>query len=176
MHEIVFAGFGGQGVLAGGVILAQAAMLEGQHVSWMPSYGAEQRGGTANCTVKLGEEEIGSPFFESPDILVAMNEPSLDKFKDLIRADGLIIANSSLIPEDKLKNDPRIVAVPVTDAAREVGDIRAANVVMLGALLSKVPMVSDQALLDGIKEYFGKKGEKVFLLNTEAYKKGAQLV
>lgn len=176
MHEIILAGFGGQGVLAAGVILAHAAMLEGQHVSWMPSYGAEQRGGTANCTVKLGDEEIGSPFFEEPDILVAMNEPSLDKFKGILKADGLILANSSLIVEGKMKDDPRIIALPFTETAQEMGNARTANVIMLGALLSKVPMVSEKALLEGIKTYFSAKGEKVVALNTEAVKRGSQLV
>jgi len=176
MYEIVFAGFGGQGILASGVILANAGMDEGKCVSWIPAYGAEQRGGTANCTVMIDDEEIGTPFYENPDILIAMNEPSLAMFKKIVKSDGLIIANSSLISKEKLKEDPRIVAVPAIDVAREVGDVRMANIIILGVLLNKIPVVSEHHMLEAIKAYFSSKGEKIILLNEKAYKRGSELV
>lgn len=175
MYEILFAGFGGQGIMASGIILANAGMNEDKHVSWIPAYGAEQRGGTANCTVMISDEEIGTPFYDEPDILIAMNEPSLEMFKNVIKQDGIIVANSSLISMKKIESDKRIVGIPASDIARDLGNIRIANIVTLGALVSKVPIVSSNCLLETIKEFFHSKGEKIVLLNEKAYKKGAKL-
>lgn len=176
MYEIVLAGFGGQGIMAQGVILANAGMRQGKHTSWIPAYGAEQRGGTANCTVKISEEEIGTPFYDKPDILVAMNGPSLETFKKIIKPDGLILANSSLISKEQIEADDRIIGVPATDIARDLGDIRAANVVLLGAMLKKIEVVSDEYLIKSISEFFHGKGEKIIDLNELAFSEGAKSI
>jgi 2-oxoglutarate ferredoxin oxidoreductase subunit gamma len=174
--ELIFAGFGGQGILAAGIIMANAGMKDNKNVSWMPSYGAEMRGGTANCAVKINEGKIASPYVDNPDILIAMNEPSLEKFKRAVKPGGLIIVNSSLVNSLCERDDVEFVQVPVLDAANELGNGRAANIVMLGALIEKKPLVSKQSMLDAIREYFATKGEEVYRLNEKALAKGAELI
>lgn len=177
MYEIIYSGFGGQGVLASGVLLANAGMKDGKHVTWIPSYGAEMRGGTANCSTKISDGKISSPFVYNPDVLVALNEPSLDRFENSIKPDGLIIVNSSIVPDDReIRKDVEVVRIPVTEKARELGNIRVANIISLGVLLGKLPVVSEESLLEAVKDQFGDKGDKVVKLNEEAFNAGRNFV
>ena len=148
MHtEIVLAGFGGQGVLLIGKLLAYAAMRAGQEVTWIPAYGPEMRGGTCNCTVVLSDRPIGSPISKSPHGLIALNLPSLDKFEDAVRPGGIITVNTSLINRLPRRTDVTVVAVPANEVAIECGNAKAANMVALGAYLG----ASGVAALEQIK-------------------------
>ena len=134
MHKIVLAGFGGQGVLSLGQILAYAAMAEGKEVTWLPSYGPEMRGGTANCSVIIADKPIASPIVSNPTLLVAMNGPSLDKFADKVTPGGVILVNSSLIAQKVERKDVRVYYVPANEMALDLGTAKAANIIMLGAI------------------------------------------
>jgi 2-oxoglutarate ferredoxin oxidoreductase subunit gamma len=134
--EIVVAGFGGQGVLFGGVLLAQAALEENLRTTWFPSYGAEMRGGTAKSMVVISDEEIGSPIVIAPSVLIAMNEQSLTKFLPTVQPGSLVFVNSSLVPDPARRPDVRMHLIPATGiAAKEIGDMRTANLVLIGAFL-----------------------------------------
>jgi len=152
LFEIITAGFGGQGILFTGDLLAQAALSEGKHVTFLPTYGVAMRGGTANCLVKVSDEEIGSPLLEAPDAAIIMNEPSLKKFQPMLKKGGLIIANSSIVDPSAFNRDGevRVVWVPATETAREVAQTeRSANMVALGAFLAAEPLV-DMASIESI--------------------------
>jgi len=143
MHEqLFFAGFGGQGIILAGRLVCLAAMQEGRHVSHIPSYGAEMRGGTANCSVVVSSDEIASPLVPHPDTCVVMNTPSLIKFQKIVRPGGLLIWNESLIDQKPDRTDIEIVGVRANDIAEEAGSYRSANMVMLGALLKRRPEVA----------------------------------
>lgn len=172
MNEIIIAGFGGQGVLAAGVILANAGLQAELDVTWLPSYGAAVRGGTANCAVKVDSEEIGSPYVDDPDILVVFNEPSMVKFEGKVKPGGYMFMNSSLIHEQPQRDDITIVKVPATELASEVGNPRCANVFMLGVILSHTHMMFLDAANASLEEYFAPKGEKIIELNKRALKAG----
>jgi 2-oxoglutarate ferredoxin oxidoreductase subunit gamma len=133
--SFVFAGFGGQGVILAGKILAQAGVDYGLQVTWLPSYGPEMRGGTANCTVVLSDEPIGSPVVDNPTALIAMNLPSLDRFEKTVAEAGTILINSSLITRPTQRNDVRVLSVPANDIAVSLGNSQAANMVALGAVI-----------------------------------------
>ncbi len=139
--SIIIAGAGGQGILFLGKILAQAGMIEERHVTWFPSYGAEMRGGTANCTVVLSDNMIGSPVVLNPDILIVMNTASLNKFRPILKKGGLIFFDSSLIKSNWFQDKAITVGVPATKIADAAGDIKAANMVMLGALIAKTDVL-----------------------------------
>ena len=175
MYEVTFSGFGGQGILTSGVILAQAAMSEGKKVTWLPSYGGTMRGGTANCVVKVDDKDIGSPYVLAPDILIALNEPSLKAFGPTVKKGGIVILNSSIVEDlTGINDDADVVKIPLTDIAREVGDVRSANTVVLGALLAKAEIVSMESLVDALAEKF--HNDKVAALNTKAMKTGFDFV
>ncbi len=150
--KTVFAGFGGQGVLLMGYVLAYSAMLEGKHVTYLPSYGAEMRGGTANCVVSVSDEEIASPVASSPDVAVIMNNPSLERFQNQILSGGVVYLNRDLISFKPLRGDIVLYEVPANTLATGLGSDRAANMVMLGAFLKKTPLVS----LDTAREVIGR--------------------
>ena len=156
--EIICSGFGGQGVLTAGLILIEAGAAAGHRVSWSPSYGSEMRGGTANCNVVISDEEIGSPYIKRPDILLAMNEPSVDKFADLIKPGGLALLNSSIIPRRSYDQGLRVFEVAATDIANELGNPRGTNLVMLGALIKASGLFEAGMFGRVITGYFGKKG------------------
>ncbi len=164
--KIIISGSGGQGIMFVGKLIAEAALEEGKNVTYLPAYGAEVRGGTANCTVVISDEEIGSPFAESCDILVAMNEPSLERFRPQVRAGGVIIANSSLIPDAG-----KALAFPFTQTAIGLGAARAANMVAAGCFAKKTGIVSVASVLSVLS----KKGAKaaVAAINTKAVEAGA---
>ena len=172
MQEIILAGFGGQGVLAAGVILANGALRADLCTTWLPAYGGTLRGGTANCSVKISEDEVGSPYIKQPDILIAFNEPSLKKFEEKVKPGGYIFVNSSLIHTDPVRNDVHIIKAPVTELAAELGNSRAANVIMTGVLLSNIPLISVESAEISLEEYFRPKGEKMITFNKQALHKG----
>ena len=169
--EVMFAGFGGQGIMLIGKILAHAAMEEGFEVAWVPSYGPEMRGGTAYCTVVISDRPIGSPIIKNPLHLVAMNGPSLEKFAPTVKKDGIIFINSSLIGFDSKRKDVRELKVPVVKIAQGLGNVRTANIVALSAFVAKSGVVSMETLTACIKEEFSKK-PKLIPLNMQAIEAG----
>ena len=171
--NVIMAGFGGQGLMFIGKLLAYSAMKAGKHVTWIPSYGPEMRGGTANCTVVISGEEIGSPVITSPQALIIMNNPSLKAFEPRLQTQGLLFLNSSLITRQLRREDVKAIAVPANDIAVEIGEKRTANMVMLGAYVARTEVVSKESILEGLKEFFGKKIQ--FLdVNTKAFEKGME--
>ncbi len=150
-HEIIIAGFGGQGILSAGRIIAQAAMIEGKNVSWLPSYGPEMRGGTANCHVIVSEDPIGSPILNSANSLIVMNSPSLDKFEEIVIPDGNIIIDSSLISKCPNRIDVHIYKIPATKIASDMGNQTYANVVLLGKLIAITNVVSKQSIIESLR-------------------------
>ena len=172
-QEIIFAGFGGQGILSMGKFLAYAGMDAKMNVSWLPSYGPEMRGGTANCSVILEEGSIGSPIVIAPDTLVVMNRPSLDKFEETIKQNGLLIMDSDLISRDIERDDIEVLRIPAQTLAENLGNKKIANMVLLGALIKKTNIVDMSMLLKALKDH-GKA--KFYDLNKRALEKGAELV
>jgi 2-oxoglutarate ferredoxin oxidoreductase subunit gamma len=172
--KTVFAGFGGQGVLSMGLNLAQAALLEGKNVTYLPSYGAEVRGGTANCTVAVSDEEIASPVASSPDFIVAMNQPSMVRFQNQIQSGGVLFINSSLIETEISRGDVDIIKVPANSIAEQLGSLRSANMVMLGAFTKNSNIVSISSVIEGLKSALKKK-QKLIAVNTKALMAGYDL-
>ncbi|MFC1990455.1 2-oxoacid:acceptor oxidoreductase family protein [Chloroflexota bacterium] len=170
----VFAGFGGQGVLSMGLILAQAGMREGKNVTYLPSYGAEVRGGTANCTVAISDEEIASPVASSPEFITAMNQPSMIRFQHQLQSGGVLFLNSSLIDAEVMRGDIEVVWIPVNSIAEQIGNSRSANMVMLGAFIKKSNLVKIDTFFEVLRETFGKK-EKLAGINKEALLAGYNL-
>jgi len=173
--KTIFAGFGGQGVLSMGLNLAQAAMLEGKNVTYLPAYGVEVRGGTANCTVAVSDEEIASPVASSPDFIVAMNQPSLIRFQNQIQSGGVLFYNSSLVEAEISRGDIDIIGVPASRVAEEMGSARSANMVMLGAFTRKSNLVTLDALFDGLKSALKNK-TKLIGINKKALTAGYDLL
>ena len=172
--KIIFAGFGGQGVLSMGVSLAEAAMLEGKNVTYLPAYGAEVRGGTANCTVAISNEEIASPVASSPEFVVAMNQPSVVRFQNQIQSGGVLFFNSSLVEAEVSRGDIEIIEVPATRIAEELESPRSANIVMLGVFTRKSNLVSINTLIEGLESTFKKK-PKLIAINKKALMAGYEL-
>ncbi len=171
--EIVIAGFGGQGVLFSGQVLAYAAMDEGLQVTWFPSYGPEMRGGTANCTVIIADEEIGSPLVLNPQAAIVMNLPSFDKYEPLVRPEGVLIANASLINREAARTDLEVVSLPANEIAEELGNKRLTNMVLLGALLACLPVLSVDAIQRALQEHLPERHQHLLPLNYQALQKGA---
>lgn len=175
-REIICAGFGGQGVLTAGMILTEAGMHAGQEVLFYPSYGSEMRGGTANCTVKISDKRIASPVSRHPDILLTLNTPAVEKFESRLKSGGILLVNSSIVPADKkFREDIRVVKVPVTDIAAEVQNLKAANLVMLGALVESTGLFDTEYMEKSILSFFEKKGKGAFNeKNSLCYWKGVE--
>jgi 2-oxoglutarate ferredoxin oxidoreductase subunit gamma len=169
--EVMFAGFGGQGILLSAKILAQAAMTAGHEVAWIPSYGPEMRGGTAYCTVVISDRPIGSPIIRNPLHLVAMNRPSLEKFAPVVKPGGVILINSSLIPIGAGRDDVDAISIPVTDIANDLGSVRSANIVALAAFAARSKLVDKELLKTCVKKEFSKK-EKLIPVNMKAVDAG----
>lgn len=166
--KTVFSGFGGQGVIMMGYLLATAGMIEGKNVTCLPSYGAEVRGGTANCTVVISTEEIASPVASEPDYAVLMNNPSLIRYQNQVQSGGTIFLNSSLIEDRPIRGDLIIYEIPLSDLTRQLPENRGANVVMLGAFIKKSGLVTSETMIRILKETFGSKNPAVFKLNKSA--------
>ncbi len=173
--EVIVAGFGGQGVLFTGQLLSYAAMDEGKEVTWIPSYGPEMRGGTANCTVVIADEEIGSPLVRNPKAVIAMNLPSLDKYEGAVQAGGLLVINGSMVNRSAARKDIRSVVVPANEIAEELGDRKLINMVLLGALLGNLDVLPLEALKKALKEHLPERHQKLLPLNYQALERGASL-
>lgn len=177
MIEIICSGFGGQGVLTAGLILADAGMENGKHVTWYPSYGSEMRGGTANCNVKISEEEIASPYCGkgSLDILLALNRAAADKFEANLRPGGLLLINSSLVPANRrCREDVRVIRVPANEIAAEEKNAHGVNLVMLGAMAVAYDGFDAEQLCRDVNHYFYKKKKKEFPKNEACFRRGMQ--
>ncbi len=176
-EEVVIAGFGGQGVMLAGKLLAHTAMKRGLEVTYMPSYGAEVRGGTANCMVIITENKIASPLVSRPDSLIIMNKASLSKFAGRVKTGGLLVFNSSLIDgEPQLPETIEMVAVPADELAIELGNLRAANMVALGAYLQKRGLFGPDAAAKSLPDVLAKRHHRTLPLNTKALRRGAEFV
>ena len=173
MHkEIIIAGFGGQGVMSMGKILAYAGMKAGKEISWIPSYGPEMRGGTANCTVIISDKQIPSPFSNEPDTVIIMNLPSLNKFINKVKKGGKAIINSSIIDKEIDRNDIDIIKVPANETAQKLGNSKIMNMVMLGAYLENLKEIKLSDIEKGLKEMLPKRRHNLIPLNKKALKKG----
>ncbi|MFC2046663.1 2-oxoacid:acceptor oxidoreductase family protein [Chloroflexota bacterium] len=172
--KAIFAGFGGQGILSIGLSLAQAAMKEGKNVTYLPSYGAEVRGGTANCTVAISDEEIASPVASSPEFVVAMNQPSMVRFQNQLQSGGVLFLNSCLIDAEVMRSDIEVVRLPANTIAEQMGNPRSANMVMLGAFTKKSSLIKLDTLFEGLEETFRRK-ERLIAINKEALLAGYKL-
>lgn len=172
--KTLIAGFGGQGVLSMGLNLAEAAMLEGKNVTYLPAYGAEVRGGTANCTVAISDEEIASPVASSPEFVIAMNQPSAVKFQHHIQSGGVFFLNSSLVEAEIMRGDIEIVRIPANKIAEDLGSPKAANMVMLGAFTKKSGLVELPDVLTALKRILSSK-KKLVDINEKALRTGYNL-
>lgn len=173
-HRIVVAGFGGQGVLLIGNILCHAGMDEGKNVSWLPSYGPEMRGGTASCSVTISDREIGSPVVTQPEICIVMNQPSYDKYLPMVPKGGKMFVNASLIQTQQVREDIETFLVPTAEVAKEVGNLRTANMAMLGAVVHATGLVQMQSVMESLKESFGERRKHLLPVNEKAMALGAQ--
>lgn len=176
VERIILAGFGGQGILFLGKVLAEAGMHAGKHVSWIPSYGPEMRGGTANCTVIISENEIASPMVTVPDAVVAMNRPSVAKFNLRIKAGGMLMYNSSLIERQEFRDDIRLVEIPASDIADELNNPRVANLVMAGAYCKFSKLLSYDKLVEIMPGLMPGNKKEMLEVNLAAIKKGFDYV
>lgn len=174
MKEIVFAGFGGQGVLTAGLVTAQIALYNNMKATWMPQYGAAQRGGTSNCTVKFDPEEVANPAQEAPDLVMAMNNPSFTKFVQIVRRGGIVLVNSDIVTIDTdVRSDITVVKVPAGTISNELGNPKAANIVMLGAMIKVMGDFSKDDAIAGMNDMFRKKGKAKFeAANVAAFERG----
>jgi 2-oxoglutarate ferredoxin oxidoreductase subunit gamma len=171
--SIIISGFGGQGTLFAGQVLAYAALDAGKHVTWIPSYGPEMRGGTAHCTVIISDEEIGSPIVRNPTIAVALNLPSLDKYEKLIQPGGLMVANSSLINRQVARRDIDAIHIPANKIAEEIGNMRLANMVAIGAMINARPVLTIDSLRQALAEHLPERHKKLLPANFEAMQRGS---
>lgn len=174
--EIIIAGFGGQGVLSMGKILAYSGLIEDKEVTWLPSYGPEQRGGTANVTVILSDERISSPILDSYDVAVVLNQQSLDKFESKVKPGGVLIYDSYGINRAPERTDISVYRVDAMDATFEMKNTKAFNMLVLGALLKVRPMVSIESVVKGLKKTLPERHHSLIPMNEEALRRGMELV
>ncbi|HEU24312.1 2-oxoacid:acceptor oxidoreductase family protein [Athalassotoga sp.] len=176
IKSIVIAGFGGQGVMLMGKIIAEAAMFDGLNVTWLPSYGPEMRGGTANCTVIIGDEPIGSPVVDSPDVVIAMNIPSMMKFEEILKKDGTILLNSSVIDRAPSRKDIKIYKIDANKIADMIGNAKVLNMVTLGAFAKATGFIKIEAIGKALEETFANRNKKLVDLNLQAVENGMKFV
>ncbi len=174
--DVLMAGFGGQGLMFIGKLLAFAAMKEGKNVTWIPSYGPEMRGGKANCTVVISNEEIASPVITSPHALIIMNNPSLEAFEPRLKSGGVLIWNASLITKQIKRKDITAIPVQANELASQVGEEKAANMVMLGAYTAYTGVLAKDTVTKALKEFLGEKKSRFFDVNVKAFAKGMECV
>lgn len=173
--RFIIAGFGGQGVMLMGQILSLAGMFEGKHVTWMPSYGPEMRGGTANCTVVVSDEEVASPVTSRAEVIVAMNIPSLLKFEKAVVPGGLLFLNQSVIDREPTRRDIGVVKVPCNEIADSLGNLKVANMVMLGAVVEKTGVVQLDSLFRALEAKLAGGKAALIEVNKEAIRKGVEV-
>jgi 2-oxoglutarate ferredoxin oxidoreductase subunit gamma len=172
LEEVIVAGFGGQGVMLIGQILAYSAIKSGLNATWVPSYGAEMRGGTANCLCVISTDEVGSPLVKNPTTFFCMNQPSMDKFGQSVKAGGLVIANKSLVSNSKVAQDVEVVEVPLKELALELGNSKVENMIMLGAYIAKKPMITIEGAIASFQAKIGEAKPQVISLNRKALEAG----
>jgi 2-oxoglutarate ferredoxin oxidoreductase subunit gamma len=170
--EIIIAGFGGQGVLFSGQVVAYAAMDSGMEVTWIPSYGPEMRGGTANCTVVIADNEIGSPLVKNPPLAIALNLPSFDKYEELLAPNGTLIVNQSMVDREAKRDDINIIFVPCNEIAEEIGDKKLMNMVAVGALLTALPELTLSDIEKALEGHLPERHKHLLPKNYEALKRG----
>lgn len=174
MDQIILSGFGGQGVMFIGKVLAYAGMAGNLQVCWIPSYGPEMRGGTANCSVIISDEEINSPVIDQSDAAIVLNQPSYDKFLLKIRPGGVLVVNSSIVQATPVREDINIISIPASDIANELGRPALANMVCLGALMPKLKLIDMTTLQKAMDAVVGKKKPELYEVNIQAIKKGME--
>lgn len=172
--SVIISGFGGQGILVAGQLLAYAGIIEGKNVAWVPSYGVEMRGGTANCSVVISEREISSPLVEKPDAVLAFNRPSLEKFEPLLKEGGLLLYNSSMVVREDRPADYRAFGIAINELAAELGNNRVANIIMLGALLELKTVVSVDSIMTALQQVLPPHRHNLLPLNEKALRLGAE--
>ena len=172
----IFAGFGGQGMLLIGKFMAMSCMLDGKHVSWLPSYGPEMRGGTANCSVIVSDEPVASPLVDKADVIVAMNRPSLDKFEEHVKPGGVLVVNSSIIDRKAVRDDITVVYCDANGVADSVGNPKGATVAILGAVMEKAPITSIDSMMEAIRIELGEKKARFLEGNKKALVAGMESV
>lgn len=175
-EQIILAGFGGQGVMLAGMLLSYAGMLENREVTWMPSYGPEMRGGTANCHVIISDRAVSSPVIINATSAIVMNKPSLDKFEEKVLPNGLLLVNSSLIDRKTDREDLKAYYVPANDIAVELGNNKIANMVMLGAFVRITGILEKEVIFRAFEDVLGKKKKEMVPINMLAFEKGATYV
>lgn len=168
-HKFFFAGSGGQGIVLMGQMLTYGAMFEDKQVTFLPSYGPEMRGGTANCTVVVSDKPVSCPLIYEADCVIAMNQPSMEKFEQLLRPNGILFLNSSLVQKEPTRTDIQVIRIPANDIAKELGTAKAANVVMLGALIRATNVVSEQSIEMVMRKTFVGKKANLIDLNMKAF-------
>lgn len=171
-EKVIIAGFGGQGVMLMGQLLSYAATDKELNTLWFPSYGPETRGGTANCSVTISETNVNSPVISTPDSIIIMNKPSLDKFQPKLKKDGHLFLNSSLVKEVKVREDVNVHNVDANDIAKRLGNVKVANMVMLGAYLSITKVFTEEEVLDILKQKFTGAKAKLIDINKKALEAG----
>jgi 2-oxoglutarate ferredoxin oxidoreductase subunit gamma len=177
MHEeVIISGFGGQGALFAGQLLTYTGMDEGWHVTWIPSYGPEMRGGTAHCIVILSDDDIGSPIIRQPTVCIVMNPPSMDKYETLVKPGGLLVANSTLIRARSERDDITAVYIPANDLAAELGNVKMANVVLLGAMLGTREILSIEGIKRTLDQHIPERRKHIIEPNKRALDRGIQFV
>ncbi len=174
--QIILAGFGGQGIISLGKIIAYMGMKNNINVTHFPSYGAEMRGGTANCSVIISEAEIHSPVFTHPLTIFVMNDPSLVKFSPMLQKDGLLIMDKSLISQTPKRTDIRILSAPASEEANKIGNIKVANMILLGIYIKTTKIFNEKFAEESIKNYFANKGSQVVDINIKAFEKGLNII
>lgn len=173
--EIVCAGFGGQGVLTIGKFIAKAGMAEGKNVSWLPSYGPEMRGGTANVAAVISDEAIASPIVSYPDVLVALNQPSLDKFGPTVRKGGVVIVNTNACPNPLKRDDVQFVSAPMSDIAMEIGSMMVLNMLAIGMIIGKTNVIQYKTMEEDLTAFLKAKNPELLQQNLSAIKRGIEL-
>ncbi len=171
--EIIIAGFGGQGVLFTGQLLSYAALDQGKEVTWIPSYGPEMRGGTANCTVVIADEEIGSPIVRNPQAAIAMNLPSMDKYESLVKTGGVLVVNKSMVDREAKRKDIKVIMVPASEIAEKIGDKRMTNMVLMGALVANLEILPIEAIEKALEKHLPERHKKLLPQNYQALREGA---
>ncbi|GAB4532706.1 MAG: 2-oxoacid:acceptor oxidoreductase family protein [Anaerolineae bacterium] len=175
-EEMIFSGFGGQGALFAGMVLAYAGMDCGKNVTWIPSYGPEMRGGTANVTVIISDEEIGSPVVRHPSAAIVLNNPSMKKYEPLVKEGGILVFNESIISSAPARSDIRYIPVPANDIATELGNVKMANMVALGALVAATGVLPLEAVAQALRDHLPQSKQMMLEANLRALERGAQLV
>lgn len=174
--EVIMAGFGGQGIMMMGQILAYGAMMEGKEVSWIPSYGPEMRGGTANCMVVISDVRIPSPVISLPEAVVVMNKPSMIKFVPMVKCGGLAVINTSMIDEYPSRLDLHIYEVEANKLANELGNMKVANMVALGMLVAKSEIVKPRTVINAIQKMLPPHRKEMFEINEKAFYRGMEIM